>query len=48
MENAKWSLKYQPVDSEDVERAEAILNGGQRKIQAIMERLRKTHLIGLF
>ncbi|TRX60738.1 helix-turn-helix transcriptional regulator [Fulvivirga sp. M361] len=44
MENARWSMKYQPVDREDAKKAQAILDGGPEAIQAIMEKLKKEHL----
>ena len=44
MENARWSMKYQPVDQEDARKAQAILDGGPEAIQAVMEKLKKEHL----
>ncbi|MEO1052921.1 MAG: helix-turn-helix domain-containing protein [Bacteroidota bacterium] len=44
MENARWSLKYQPVDQNDAKEAQAILDGGPMKIQSIMEYLKRIHL----
>ena len=44
MENARWSMKYQPVDQEDAKKAQAILDGGPEAIQTIMEKLKKEHL----
>lgn len=44
MENARWSLKYMPVDKEDAEKVQAILNGGNDKIGAIMKVLKNEHL----
>lgn len=44
MENARWSLKYKPVDRNDAEKAKAILDGGTKKMKSIMEQLRKNHI----
>ncbi len=44
MENAKWSLKYKPVDKYDAKVLKSILDGGTDKMNFIMEGLKKTHL----
>jgi len=44
MENARWSLKYMPVDSDDAMKAQTILDAGSRKIKSIMLALKKKHL----
>ncbi|MDN5202690.1 helix-turn-helix domain-containing protein [Fulvivirgaceae bacterium BMA10] len=44
MENARWSLKYKPVEKEDAIKVQAILDGGWEKILSIMDDLRKLHL----
>ncbi len=44
MENARWSLKYKPVEPEDAEKAQNLLDGGSEKIEAIMKELRASHL----
>lgn len=44
MENARWSLKYKPVDKNDAKVAKSILEGGTDKMKFIMEELEKTHL----
>lgn len=44
MENARWSLKYKPVDDQDALQTQAILDGGQKAIQNIMDKLRQEHL----
>ncbi len=44
MENARWSLKYKPVEDIDRAKAQAILDGGQKAIEQIMEQLRHEHL----
>ena len=44
MENARWSLKYKPVDKNDAKVAKSILEGGTDKMKFIMEELKKTHL----
>ncbi|MEE9362345.1 MAG: helix-turn-helix domain-containing protein [Cellulophaga sp.] len=44
MENAKWSLKYKPVDKHDAKMLKSILDGGADKINFIMEKLKKIHL----
>jgi DNA-binding HxlR family transcriptional regulator len=44
MENARWSLKYKPVDKNDAKVAKSILEGGTDKMKFIMEGLKKTHL----
>ena len=44
LENARWSLKYKPVDRNDAEKARAILDGGTKKMKSIMEQLRKNHI----
>lgn len=44
MENARWSLKYKPVDEADARQAKAILDGGEERIQSIMKELQATHL----
>lgn len=44
MEMARWSIKYKPVDPIDAERAQAILNGGSKTIQNLMQEMQKDHL----
>ncbi len=44
MENARWSLKYQPVDKNDAKMAKSILDGGTDKMKSIMEKLKEVHL----
>jgi DNA-binding HxlR family transcriptional regulator len=44
MENARWSLKYKPVDKNDAEKARSILEGGAKKMNFIMTELKKIHL----
>ena len=44
MENARWSLKYKPVEAEDAKKARAILDGGQKRIQSVMDELKGIHL----
>ena len=44
MENAKWSLKYKPVDKNDAKILKSILDGGTEKMKLIMEELKTTHL----
>ena len=44
MENARWSLKYKPVNREDASRAKNILDSGQKGIKAIMEEMANKHL----
>jgi len=39
MENARWSLKYKPVNAEDAKKAQSILDGGEKKIKSIMQGL---------
>lgn len=46
MENARWSLKYKPVDDEDARQAQAILKKGEEGVNAIMLQLREIHLKG--
>ncbi len=46
MQNAKWSLKYQPVDRNEAEKVKSILDGGSDKIQTIMQELKTMHLTG--
>jgi len=43
VENARWSLKYKPVDKEDAINAQKIIKGGQDKIQSIMNKLKTIH-----
>lgn len=43
VENAKWSLKYKPVDKEDAEVLKSILVGGEEKLHQIMVDLKKAH-----
>jgi len=43
MENARWSLKYKPVDKNDAKMAKSILDGGTDKMKFIMEELKKKH-----
>ncbi len=45
MENARWSLKYKKVDPADAEKAQAILDGGNEKIQAVMNQLAEKQLM---
>lgn len=45
IENARWSLKYKPVDTDDAERAKSILDGGTKKIKSFMAKLEKIHLV---
>lgn len=44
MENAKWSLKYKPVDKNDAKILQSILDGGTDKMNFIMESLKNKHL----
>lgn len=44
MENARWSLKYKPVDKDDARKAQAILDAGEAGIQSVMKDLKKLHL----
>ena len=44
IENARWSLKYNPVDKDDAIKAQNIIAGGQIKIQAMMNELKAIHL----
>ena len=44
MENARWSLKYKPVDKEDASKAQDILDGGAKKIQKVMNEFKKAHI----
>ena len=44
MSIAKWSVKYQPVDKEKADRANEIINGGEKARMEVMERLREQHL----
>ncbi len=44
IENARWSLKYKPVDEEDAMIAQKIMDGGQKNIQSIMDNLKQQHL----
>ena len=44
IENARWSLKYKPVDKDDAIKAQNIIAGGQVKIQAMMNELKAIHL----
>ncbi|OEK00266.1 HxlR family transcriptional regulator [Roseivirga sp. 4D4] len=46
MENAKWSLKYKPVNDSDAIKAQAILDKGQEGIRAVMKSLKSDHLKG--
>ncbi len=46
MENARWSLKYKPVDKEDAKKAQKLLDKGQEGILAVMEELKEAHLKG--
>jgi len=46
MENAKWSLKYKPVNDSDAIKAQAILDKGHEGTLAIMEQLKSAHLKG--
>ena len=44
IENARWSLKYKPVNEEDAKRAQALLAGGKERIQSAMNELKESHL----
>ena len=44
MENARWSLKYKPVDKNDAKVVQSILDGGTEKMKLIMEELKTTYL----
>jgi DNA-binding HxlR family transcriptional regulator len=44
IENAKWSLKYKDIDSDDAMRLKEILFGGKERIEAIMDELRLNHI----
>lgn len=44
IENARWSLKYKPVDSNDAKQAQSILDKGQEGIVFVMDNLRDVHL----
>ncbi len=44
IENARWSLKYKPVDKEDALIAKKIMDGGQKNIQSIIDNLKQQHL----
>lgn len=46
MENARWSLKYKPVDKNDAKIAKSLLDGGTEKMKLIMEELKRTHHCG--
>ncbi len=46
MENARWSLKYKPVNQEDAQKAQEILDLGQEGFNSVMERLKAIHLSG--
>lgn len=43
VENAKWSLKYKPVDKEDAQVLSSILDGGEQKLQEIIKQLKENH-----
>lgn len=45
MEMARWSLKHKAVNTEDANRAQAILDGGSQKIQSLMQKMEKAHLV---
>ncbi len=44
MENARWSLKYKPVDPNDAKQAQSILDKGQEGMMFVMEQLKNIHL----
>lgn len=44
MENARWSIKHQPVDKNDAIKGQTILDGGDKAIREIMQQLKKEHL----
>ncbi len=44
MENAKWSLKYKPVNEDDARQAQTILDKGQDGVISMMQNLKNTHL----
>lgn len=44
MENARWSLKYKPVDADLANHAQSILDKGQEEIVSIMKNLEDLHL----
>lgn len=44
MENARWSMKYKPVNTEDAQKAQSILAGGEEKIKSIMQEMAVKHL----
>ncbi len=46
MENARWSLKYKPVDKNDAKVVKSLLDGGVEKMKLIMEELKRTHYCG--
>ena len=44
LENARWSLKYKPVNEDDAKIAQSILNGGTEAVQQLMSNLKEIHL----
>lgn len=44
IENARWSLKYKPVDKADAIKAQQILDGGPDAIAAVIDQLKQEHL----
>lgn len=44
IENARWSLKYKPVNKEDAIIAQNMLDGGKANIKSIMDSLKQNHL----
>ena len=45
MENARWSLKYKSVNEADAKIAQAILDGGPERIQAMMKEMEAKHVV---
>ncbi len=44
IENARWSLKYKPVNEQDAIKTQAILDGGEEAIRDIIKKLKEEHL----
>lgn len=44
IENARWSLKYLPVDVEDAKIAQELIDGGMEKIRELRTKLKAAHL----
>ena len=42
--NARWSLKYQPVDKDDAEKAQKLLDAGQDGMVSFTDNLKVIHL----